>query len=187
MADVLTRTCAIDGCERHGNRRGWCAAHYMRWWRFGDPLADYPPRRQRPPCSVEGCDRKHQGRGLCAMHLERIKQHGHIGPTGRVIADPGDGSVMANGYRVLNRPSHPLAGAQHKVYEHRVVLYDVLGPGTHPCHWCSTPLRWEARWPDDLDALTVDHLDDDTLNNDPANLVPSCNECNTQRSRRTHR
>lgn len=118
------------------------------------------------------------------MHYERFKRHGDVGPPGRVIAEAGTGSVMANGYRVLNRPDHPLAGAQGKVYEHRFVLFDAIGAGEHPCHWCGVTLRWDHGWPEHADALTVDHLDEDTLNNEPENLVPSCNECNTQRKRR---
>lgn len=30
--------CSIDGCERRGEVRGWCAPHYKRWLRHGDPL-----------------------------------------------------------------------------------------------------------------------------------------------------
>jgi hypothetical protein len=32
------RTCMIDGCEKPAVSRGWCNAHYIRWYRFGDPL-----------------------------------------------------------------------------------------------------------------------------------------------------
>lgn len=31
--------CAIDGCDRPIDRRGWCTRHYTRWYRHGDPLA----------------------------------------------------------------------------------------------------------------------------------------------------
>lgn len=38
--------CSIDGCERpiHVQSRGWCRAHYLRWHRFGDPLASAPQK-----------------------------------------------------------------------------------------------------------------------------------------------
>jgi HNH endonuclease len=30
--------CAIHGCGKTSNTRGWCRMHYMRWYRDGDPL-----------------------------------------------------------------------------------------------------------------------------------------------------
>jgi hypothetical protein len=30
--------CKIDGCDKTSIVRGWCAAHYTRWQRHGDPL-----------------------------------------------------------------------------------------------------------------------------------------------------
>ena len=30
-------TCSIDGCTRVIHSRGWCHAHYKRWWRNGRP------------------------------------------------------------------------------------------------------------------------------------------------------
>lgn len=32
------RPCSIDGCEGRAVTRGWCAKHYVRWQRHGDPL-----------------------------------------------------------------------------------------------------------------------------------------------------
>lgn len=41
--------CSIDGCTRpiHVHSRGWCRAHYLRWHRFGDPLAAAPRKDGR--------------------------------------------------------------------------------------------------------------------------------------------
>lgn len=30
--------CAVENCEQPAKQRGWCMAHYKRWWRHGDPL-----------------------------------------------------------------------------------------------------------------------------------------------------
>ena len=30
--------CAIEGCHKKTDTRGWCKAHYRRWHRHGDPL-----------------------------------------------------------------------------------------------------------------------------------------------------
>ena len=71
------------------------------------------------------------------------------------------------------------------MYEHKVVLFDKLGPGTHPCHWCGLTLRWVKGTAGD--ALIGDHLDGAHRNNAPDNLVASCNGCNTIRARRAFR
>jgi hypothetical protein len=31
--------CAVKGCRRAALKRGMCNAHYLRWWRHGDPLS----------------------------------------------------------------------------------------------------------------------------------------------------
>lgn len=37
-------TCAITACDRKPIARGWCAKHYQRWRKHGDPLYT-PPRK----------------------------------------------------------------------------------------------------------------------------------------------
>lgn len=33
--------CSVNGCDRpiHVQKHGYCRAHYLRWYRYGDPLA----------------------------------------------------------------------------------------------------------------------------------------------------
>jgi hypothetical protein len=76
------------------------------------------------------------------------------------------GSISTSGYRTIGRE-----------YEHRIVLRAVIGGDPHPCHWCNRMLAWGVD-------LHVDHVDHDKLNNDPRNLVPSCQPCNNSRSRK---
>lgn len=62
-------TCSIDGCENTNIlAKGWCNAHYKRWWRHGDPLAEIHRR-----CPGEN-----------PTHTERLE---YIGWTERVV-DP---------------------------------------------------------------------------------------------------
>jgi hypothetical protein len=65
------------------------------------------------------------------------------------------------------------------VREHRVALFEKLGPGDHPCHWCGMQLAWFGR---QSERICTDHLDFNRLNNDPSNLVPACLDCNAKRS-----
>ena len=85
--------------------------------------------------------------------------------------------------RLKRAPTHPLAPPSGMVAECRMILYDKLGPGPHPCHWCGALLQWRPGQGLVPDALLADHLDWDIHNNDPANLVPSCNSCNAHRTR----
>lgn len=83
-------------------------------------------------------------------------------------------------YAARYAPEHALAGPTGLVLEHRKALHDRIGDGPHACYWCTAPLRWDAPQ-GDPEELTVDHLDGNPANNDPANLAPSCRPCNTQR------
>lgn len=82
-----------------------------------------------------------------------------------------------HGYLVVRHPGHPIADTRGDGYVHRMVLFDEIGYGPHWCHWCQQHIQWR-------DQLEGDHLDHDRLNNDPANLVPSCKGCNRSRSNR---
>ena len=80
------------------------------------------------------------------------------------------------GYIILTgQQGHPLASPRGILREHRKVLYGEIGPGEHPCHWCGEEISWEAR------TLVPDHLDWNTSNTDPENLVPACYPCNSAR------
>jgi hypothetical protein len=74
-------------------------------------------------------------------------------------------------YRVIAH-GHPLAGRDGRALHHRVVLYDHLGPGPHPCAKCGRVLEWGA--------LDVDHINCDKADNRPANLQPCCRSCNAK-------
>lgn len=82
---------------------------------------------------------------------------------------------------------HPLAPPSGMVAVSRLVLYEKIGAGTHPCNWCDTPVKWMPGAGLAEGALLADHLDWDRNNDDPENLVPSCNRCNAHRTRQGDR
>lgn len=90
---------------------------------------------------------------------------------------------MPASYKYVKRRNHPLAPPSGRLPEHRVILYEKIGPGPHPCHWCKKTLVWEKATRTEDGTITTDHLDENTRNNDPANLVPSCHTCNVERAR----
>ena len=142
------------------------------------------------PCP-EGCEcGKHRGGGsrkcpsdcTCGRHSEFSPERLQRMSEGR--SGVGDGWYISNdGHKYLTgMQGHPLAIGRGIVAEHRYVLYEEIGPGPHPCYWCGTPRDWGGQT-----GINVDHLDDDPLNNDPDNLVPSCCGCNRVGRRRLSR
>ena len=85
------------------------------------------------------------------------------------------------GYVVLSmHRGHPLAGPTGEVLEHRFVLYNMIGPGMHQCHWCERELHWGGR---ESGSIRADHLNGDCHDNRPENLVASCHRCNIKRGK----
>ena len=123
-------------------------------------------------CRIPGCNKPRGRRRWCRMHYMRWIRHGN--PLGHA---PTVG-LNTNGYRVLTKHGHPLATEDGRIYKHRLVLFSVIGEGTHACHWCEKPVTWGVN-------LYADHVDDDRVNNTPENLVPSCNGCNITRPKAT--
>lgn len=132
--------------------------------------------QMRPRCNAPDCTRPARSAAaeLCPMHYHRKYRHGSLDRAGANL------SVIQGRYRSAYMPSHPLAMTSGKVYVHRMVLYDAIGPGTHSCHWCSTRVVWETLEGDPV-RLHVDHLNRQRDDNRPENLVPSCKRCNVTR------
>lgn len=90
--------CSVDGCDGAATSRGWCQAHYMRWYTTGSigtaPINRKPKGRT---CEVDGCDRPHEGRGLCGTHLRRLRANGDVGPAQIAPRHPGRGACSVDG------------------------------------------------------------------------------------------
>lgn len=179
----LDTACAIGGCHGEPSARHdgvtYCNRHWQRIYKTG--RADLPGKSEEPwrRCIAEGCTKAARSRRglLCEMHYGRRRRNGHDGV--RRTRD-GDGRrITVDGYVNVRASGHPLARRTGYTYEHRVVLYDAIGPGEHPCHWCKSPVRWEVRR--GPEKLVVDHIDGDKQRNDRENLAPSCHACNSRR------
>lgn len=130
-----------------------------------------------PTCTVPGCGKpaRSSEADWCPMHYHRMYRHGSLDKTavGVRVGAP-------RRYRTIAAKGHPLAHANGRAYEHRVVLYDLIGPGVHECHWCGDPVEWLPKGTPG--ELQPDHLNNDGGDNRPENLVPSCRSCNAGRA-----
>jgi hypothetical protein len=77
--------CSVEGCERPHRARGYCAMHYVRVMKTGEPgsVNPAPGRRCRvndPVCSVEDCGKPSRALGLCTSHYAKLRAYGD--PTG---------------------------------------------------------------------------------------------------------
>lgn len=89
--------------------------------------------------------------------------------------------ITPQGYVALTgKQEHPLSTKKGQVLEHRFVLYEMVGPGEHPCHWCGRMLNWDGKG-NRSTSIRADHLNGDRRNNSPENLVVSCHRCNIAR------
>jgi hypothetical protein len=91
--------------------------------------------------------------------------------------------IIRKGYVAIECAGHPVANASGWQFEHRVVLYDAIGPELYPCHYCWRLLSWDLHY-NAPGGMGVDHLDYDTTNNKIENLVPCCRSCNCARRRK---
>jgi 5-methylcytosine-specific restriction endonuclease McrA len=108
------------------------------------------------------------------MHYHRWYRHGDP----LAVATRSVSTAKDRRYIATTRKGHPVADKHGNVWVHRVVLFDAIGHGPHPCHWCGRPLTWGGKGGG---SLVVDHLDGDGANNTLTNLVPCCASCNTSR------
>lgn len=119
---VEPKICLIDDCTEPRRSAKWCAKHYIRWKRWGDPLGAAPAAPPRNMCTVEGCGRATRARlgTHCRLHAQRLRKHGTVGSPERLTREAGSGSINSDGYVM-----HSVGGI--KDYEHRLVMAKTLG------------------------------------------------------------
>lgn len=89
------------------------------------------------------------------------------------------------GYRTRSvGRDHPLSNGRGVTTEHRAVLWERIGAGVHPCHYCGTLVEWRCGVGAWHGALVAEHLDRNPANNDPSNIVAACQPCNIKNQAR---
>lgn len=135
-----------EHCLEPAWARGWCAMHYQRWKKHGDPLFTLKPRNRT--CSEPGCPNPHREKGYCGKHAKRMERHGTtMEPRERKFwaqvdrrspseCWPWTGPLMSNGYGEFGTKGTRLA--------HRIAYQYLIGPipsGLVLDHLCHTADR----------------------------------------------
>jgi len=119
--------CKVKDCIQPKRSKDYCANHYTKFKKWGDPLAGPGSGRKivYTHCMVEGCGKKHTAIGLCQSHhksftafLDRHKKPVDWKSYSRIIH---------KGYVDVYMPSHPMATKNGIVKEHRLVMEEMIG------------------------------------------------------------
>lgn len=126
-------------------------------------------------CMVDDCDRDamYKKACLCQKHYFRMMRYGTTSLTRHGVKK--DKTKNKEGYVMIYDPSHPLAMKNGRVYEHRAVVFNLIGMSLESCDICGKHVSWGN--------VHIDHIDMVVDNNSPSNLRPLCPSCNTARSK----
>ncbi len=205
----MKKTCTFEPCDRPLVAKGLCRTHYAQS-RSGKELTPIRVQAPRIPATYtpdglrvcRACEEakdpdtgfyKRSGNFCRKCHDANCKQwresnSDRMPAIHREWREANEGHVYkdtSTGYEIYVGYQHPGALSCGITRYHRIVLWDKIGPGVHACHWCGKDVYWEHSFTTDWHTtLVVDHVDWDKNNNDPDNLVPSCNDCNVSKARR---
>lgn len=166
---IRTKTCPTCGKRfsyeiGKGKDRKHCSSkcrvkHQINCWK--GRIKDLP-RCRIPDCEKPAVRRKY---GLCESCYYRLRRNGTTKKR-----QPKYRYKTGAGYIKLRCLGHFLSDSDGYIFEHRKVLYDLLGKGLQTCFWCGKNLPW--------DAVVIDHQNEIKHDNRPDNLRISCNGCN---------
>ena len=145
MAD---RICAVEGCTKPIKSRDWCAKHYRRWLRHGDPIktlykrCDGTPEErfwakvdQSEDCWIWTAGKLATGYGAICIDGKMVRAH-------RYSFELANGPIpegMVIDHRCLNplcvRPEHLRLATNKQNMEHRVPRSRVRGVSFQAGKW----------------------------------------------------
>lgn len=128
----MKRVCSVEGCDRPHEAKGYCNAHYLQYWKYGEiKRAEVKERKNHTGCLVEGCPDNHYCRGYCVRHYNQTLKHGEIKFKNRVLS-PRKGEMRNMGYIYLLRKDHPCADKDGYVKRANIVWEENTGQTVWP-------------------------------------------------------
>jgi hypothetical protein len=120
--------CSVEDCVKNKYCKGFCVAHYQKFYKYGDPLAGKGSGRQvqYESCTVilpsgRQCLKTHIAKGMCAMHYRRVSLYNdpHSNQRGHKNKAPR--------YVMVQVPGHPNSSTSGNMPLHRLVMSEHLG------------------------------------------------------------
>jgi hypothetical protein len=112
------KKCSINGCDNKQKTKNYCAKHYIRLLKYGDPNVCKRVHRCTGICYVKDCPEKCITKGLCNKHYSKLRKYGD--PNVSKKGKKGQGSVTYFGYKEIN-----INGS--RILEHRAIYEKHLG------------------------------------------------------------
>lgn len=160
------RTCTVADCVGSGKlKRGLCNRHYLKWLKYGDPVAGATVERAPGRlCAMPECGKPYLARGYCRYHYDitcaerrsaqskawkhanadRVRARNLI----RYNSDPAYRELVKD----RARRRRQVAPTGRKARRLRIAARD-----SWLCALCGRPVDPELRWPDPLSA-SLDHV-----------------------------
>ena len=128
MPYVNSYPCAVDNCLKDRRGKGYCAAHYTRFRKYGDPLGGPGSGHfsKFEHCTIDDCTKPHISQGMCQMHYRRNALYGDPNIViGRIRSEKA--RVNQNGYIEIYNPEHSNSNMSGHILEHRLVMAEHIG------------------------------------------------------------
>lgn len=121
--------CKIEDCTGYKLAKGYCAKHYQKFIKYGNPLAGPGSGRFKvfdDECTIvtkdnRKCRKPHQTKGMCQMHHRRLSLYGDVH-----AREKGHKNVPRK-YKLVPAFGHPNSDVKGYIAEHRLVMSNHIG------------------------------------------------------------